>query len=213
MAISLLATTSAGTRHYACLSADIPLLPATGPALSTAVVTDSPGLIVIWDGDDWAQHSMLSGVDGTSVLRATALMAHSQNEQALRMASALSGDMALRVSPSTTASLATVVVAAIAGDDEKYVRTVTVELVDSDGNVHTWFNGSFAVAGSEVTAGDGTADTAAATVQLAAGVGTCELEYVGTWAAEDTATITVTGGTLLGFSIADATSVDTLATE
>ncbi len=126
------------------------------------------------------------------------------------MASAMSGDIALRITPATLGSSAAAVTAAIAGDDEKYARDVLVELVNTAGDVHTWFNGSLAIAGSESIAGDGTADTAEETVDLVDGVGTCTLEYIGAWAAADTATVTVTGGTILGYTVTNATSVDTL---
>lgn len=132
------------------------------------------------------------------------------NENIDVMASAMSGDILIQVTPETTGSSAAAVSAAIAGAGEKYTREVIVKLVNSGGDVHTWFNGTLAIAGSETTVGDGTADTAEETVTLVNGVGTCALEYIGVWAEADDATVTVTGGKILGYSIADATSVDTL---
>lgn len=125
---------------------------------------------------------------------------------------AMSGDMVLVLTPATLGSSAAAVTAAIGGAAAKFTRDIRVELQTAAGEVHTWFDGTFAAAGSEVTAGDGTADIAAAgtTVTLVNGVGTVTLEYIGTWAAADTATLTVTGGTLLGHTIANKTSVDTL---
>lgn len=126
------------------------------------------------------------------------------------MSSAMSGDMVLRLTPATLGSSAAVVAAAIAGAAEKFTRDVLVELVNAAGVVHEWFNGDLAIAGSETTAGDGTADTAEETVTLVNGAGTCSLEYIGAWAAADVATVTVTGGTILGYTVENGTSVDTL---
>lgn len=95
---------------------------------------------------------------------------------------AMSGDILLKITPTTASSSATAVNAAIAGTAKKYVRTVLVDLVDSDGEIHKWFNGSFAIAGSESTAGNGTAATAANTVELVDGSGSMGLEYIGAWA-------------------------------
>lgn len=114
---------------------------------------------------------------------------------------ALAGDIALRVSPATTNESAAEITAAIASAAGKYTRDVKVELVDSHGDVMSWYTGELSVAGSEVTAGSGTADTSAATVALVDGVGNCVLEYIGAWSAGvaqvETATvvgtITVTG--------------------
>ncbi len=47
-------------------------------------------------------------------------------------------------------------------------------------------------------------------VTLAGGVGTITLDYTGTWASGDTETLTITGGTVLGYTVANKTSVDTL---
>lgn len=129
---------------------------------------------------------------------------------AVLTSSAMSGDIALRITPATTGSSAAAVTAAIAGAAEKFSRDVLVELVNTSGVVHEWFNGDLAIAGSETTAGDGTADTAEETVTLVNGIGTCSLEYIGAWAAADVATVTVTGGTILGYTVENGTSVDTL---
>jgi hypothetical protein len=123
---------------------------------------------------------------------------------------AMSGDLVLVVTPATLGSSAVAVTAAIGGAEGKFTRNVTVTLKTAGGDTHSWFNGTFSVAGSEVTAGNGTCATSAATVTLVNGVGTCTLEYIGTWALGDTATVTVTGGTKLGYSITNKTSVDTL---
>jgi hypothetical protein len=117
------------------------------------------------------------------------------------MEKALNGDMVLTLTPATTGSSAA-----------KYTRTVTVTLKTAAGEVCTFLNGTFAIAVTENTVGNGTSAIAgsATTVTLTEGVGTVTIEYVGTWAAGDTQTLTVTGGTKLGYTIANKTSVDTL---
>lgn len=168
------------------------------PSNVKAIETDT-GIFKIGDGETNYNDLPIAGRDVADFSGSESIMA-----------SAMSGDIALRITPATLGSSAAAVAAAIAGDAEKFTRDVLVELVNTAGTVHTWFNGSLAVAGSETTAGDGTADTSEETVTMVDGVGTCTLEYIGVWAAADTATVTVTGGTILGYTVANKTSVDTL---
>lgn len=128
------------------------------------------------------------------------------------MEKALAGDMVLVLTPATTGSSAAAVTAAIGGAAGKYTRQVKVELKSAAGEVHEWFNGTFAIGVAEVTAGNGVAAIAdsATTVELVEGVGTVTIEYTGAWAAADTQTLTVTGGEKLGYAISNKTSVDTL---
>ena len=125
---------------------------------------------------------------------------------------ALSGDIALVVTPATPGSSAAKVAADIAGAGGKYVRTVKFELKDAAGNVHTWFNGDIALAIAETTAGDGVSAIAGAAtkVSLIEGVGSIDIEYTGTWAAADTCTLTTTQRDIVGVTIAAKTSKDTL---
>lgn len=119
------------------------------------------------------------------------------------------GDMVIVCTPAVVASSEAVVDAAILAN-ARYDSVIDVTLETAAGDVHSWFNGSFAVAGSEVTAGNGTADPVAATVTLVEGRGQVIFRYIGAWAAADTATLTVTGDTIFGAVVANATSVDTL---
>ena len=123
---------------------------------------------------------------------------------------ALSGDIALACSPAATGSSAAAVAAAIAGTASKFTRTVTVSLVTAAGDVHSWFSGTRDIAAARVGAGTIGIAASATAVTFVNGVATVVLEYTGTWAAENTATLTVTGGTLYEFTIENATSVDTL---
>lgn len=168
------------------------------PAGETAIESDT-GIFKVGDGVTRYNSLPVAGRDMADFVAQTVLRD-----------SAMSGDIAVRVTPATLGSSAAAVTAAIAGAAEKFTRNVLVELVNAAGTVHAWFNGTLAVAGSETTAGDGTADTSEETVTMVNGVGTCTLEYIGAWAAADTATVTVTGGTILGYTVANKTSVDTL---
>ena len=123
---------------------------------------------------------------------------------------AMAGEMVLAVSPATLGSSAADVNEAI-GADGKFVRRVKVELKTSaNGDVHQWFTGSFSAAVAKT--GDGTAAIAdeGDSVELENGVGYVDIEYTGTWAAADTCTLTITGGTIMGYSVSNKTSVDTL---
>lgn len=129
-----------------------------------------------------------------------------------QMEKALSGDIVLVLIPDTLGSSAAKIATAVAGDAEKFVRTVKFELKDAAGNVHTWFNGEIAITIAETTAGDGAAAIAdsATKVTLVEGVGSIDIEYTGTWAAADTSTLTTTQRDIAGVTIAAKTSVDTV---
>jgi len=121
----------------------------------------------------------------------------------------LSGDMALAVSPATLGSKASTVNAAI-GSNGKFVRQVTIQLQTATGELHDWFNGTFAVAVAKTGSGTVALAGGITSATFVNGVATVSLEYTGTWAAADTTTLTVTGGTKLGYTINNKTSVDTL---
>lgn len=125
---------------------------------------------------------------------------------------ALAGDLVIVATPAALGSSAAAVNAAIGGAAAKFTRQVRIELQNAAGDIHTWFNGSLAIAVAEITAGDGISAIAGgvSTVEFVEGVGTITIEYTGTWAAADTQTLTITGGTILGYAVTDKTSVDTL---
>jgi hypothetical protein len=124
----------------------------------------------------------------------------------------MSGDMVLVASPIALGSSAAAVTAAIAGAAAKFTRDVTITLKTAAGEVHSWFNGTFAIAIAEVTAGSGVSAIAGgvAVATFVNGVATVTINYTGVWAAADTQTFTITGSTKLGYAIANKTSVDTL---
>ena len=125
---------------------------------------------------------------------------------------ALSGDITLVLSPATTGSSAAKVATDIAGDAEKFIRTVSFAVKDAAGNIHTWFNGDITIGVAETTAGDGVSAIAesATKVSLTEGVGSIDIEYTGTWAAADTCTLTTTQRDISGVTITAKTSKDTL---
>ncbi|MGG1554993.1 hypothetical protein [Paenibacillus ferrarius] len=122
----------------------------------------------------------------------------------------LAGDMVLAVSPATTSSSAAAVTATIGGSVAKYTRSITIKLQTATGEVHEWFQGTFAIAASKT--GSGTLGIAGGltSATFVDGVAAVTLEYTGTWEVADTATLTITGGTKLGYTISNKTSVDTI---
>jgi hypothetical protein len=125
---------------------------------------------------------------------------------------ALSGQFVLACSPATLGNSAAAVNAAIGGAAAKFTRTVVVKLTDTAGNIHTWFDGTFGIAASKVSAGGGLVAVAdgASVATFVKGVASVVLEYTGTWAEGNTCTLTVTGSARLGYTVTNKTSVDTL---
>lgn len=125
---------------------------------------------------------------------------------------ALSGDVVLVLGPAALGSSATVINAAIAGEAEKFVRTVTFTVKNAAGDTLTFFNGDVAITVTPDTVGDGTAaaEDSATKVTLVNGVGSVNIEYTGTWAAADTCTLTTTTRDIAGVATGAKTSVDTL---
>jgi len=126
------------------------------------------------------------------------------------MEKGLNGDMVLVLSPATLGSSAAAVNTAIGGAATMFTRTVTVSLKTAEDEICTFLNGTFAAAVANTGTGVIAIADAATVVTLVDGVGTIVIEYTGTWASTDTATLTITGSTKLGYAVADKTSVDTL---
>ena len=130
------------------------------------------------------------------------------------MALAIAGDMVFKCTPTTAGSSAAAINADIddAEASNKFVRTVVVTLETAAGAVHTWYAGdrdAAAVASSNLS--EACAITGGATaITFASGTATVLIDYTGAWVANDTCTLTVTAGTLLGYTLVDKTSVDTV---
>ena len=96
-----------------------------------------------------------------------------------------------------------------------WTQVVKVSLADPDGNVCDWFNGTFPAAIAEVTAGNGTASigSGVTTVALERGVGHVTITGAATWAAGDTATLTINASNtqeVFGRPVVAKTSVGTV---
>lgn len=124
---------------------------------------------------------------------------------------AMSLDIALSATPATLGSSAAAVNAAIAGAEKKFTREVIVKLTNTEGDTHSWYTGTFAIAvAKSSTSGVVAIADEATTVDIINGIGTVVLEYTGTWAEADTTTLTVTGGTVQSVALGNTTSIDTL---
>ena len=121
---------------------------------------------------------------------------------------AINGGIVLSVTPATLGSSAAAVNTAIGEDG--FTRDVVIQLLDSYGDIIA-SNGSFAIAAAkDSTSGTVTILGDLTSIELVDGEATVTLVYAGTWAEEDTCTLTVTGGTVAGNTVANKTSVDTL---
>ena len=93
-----------------------------------------------------------------------------------------------------------------------YTRYVQVFLETADGHPHMWYSGDVAVTIASTTDGDGAAHLVATTLKMSSGHAQAEVYLSGTWAAggtPDTNTLSVTEKTLLGYTVAAVTSVET----
>lgn len=114
---------------------------------------------------------------------------------------ALNGDIVMDISPETVGS----------GTDVE-TRVVTVTIQNAAGDTLEWVNTAVAttVSKADVTDGDGTSAIDSTTLTLVNGVGTVTVTYSGTWAADDTETVTIGNITLGGVTVTGGTSVDTI---
>jgi hypothetical protein len=115
---------------------------------------------------------------------------------------AMSGDLVFEVSPATVAPAPTAAA---------WTRTVTVTLKTSTGEVHTWFDGVLASGVSIAdTSNAGTATIPSTTLTFVNGVATVVVSGgAAAWLAAETDTLTVEEATILGYTVAEATSVET----
>lgn len=119
-----------------------------------------------------------------------------------RVEKALNGDIQFVVTQATVNTTAT---------SQAWSRKVTVELQSADGEVHTWFN-------KAITNGVSIADTSTAGT---ASISSTTLTFVNgkvevtvngdaaNWLATETNTLTVAQATILGYTVANKTSVET----
>lgn len=128
-----------------------------------------------------------------------------REEMALRD-KALAGDIVFVVTPETVDRTAT---------SDAWTRTVVVELQTSAGEVHTWLDKAITSGVSiEDDSTEGTASITSTTLNLEKG--RAEIVVSGDaedWVDEDTNTLTVAEATILGYTVASKTSVETIVAE
>lgn len=119
--------------------------------------------------------------------------------------SAMSGDLIFSVSPATVTTAPT---------SAAWSRTVTVTLVDSNGNTHNWFDKAIATGVSIAdTSTAGTASIPSTTLTFTDGVATVVVSGdAADWLNTETDTLTVAQATILGYTVASKTSVETFTT-
>jgi hypothetical protein len=117
---------------------------------------------------------------------------------------AMSGDIVWVVSPATVTTDARATA---------WTRTVIIELQTSAGEVHTWFNKSITSGVSIAdTSTAGTATIASTTLVIKNGRATVTVSGdAAAWLATETDTLTVAQATILGYTVASKTSVETFA--
>ena len=162
----------------------------------------------------WVEHR---GGTWTDIdLTANHFQLQAKAEQDALRRKAMSGDMTFAAVPATLGNDFNDIHDAITADDnDKFYRTVKFELRTAAGEIHTWFNGGKTISIGHVTAGDGAAAIAGGgtTATFVDGVATVVVEYTGTWAAADTATLTLAENDVLGYTLSERTSVDTIVGE
>ena len=124
------------------------------------------------------------------------------------MAKAMAGDMVFVCDPATV--------------DTKVsnlgTRTVSIQLQTADGDLHTWFTKTISngLTLAESTNGNGTTSFASGSAVTAADAvftnGRCSATVydIGTWAEDDTGTLIMAETIILGYTIAAATSIETI---
>lgn len=118
-------------------------------------------------------------------------------------ATAMSGDILLSISPATVTSAPS----ASGG----WTRTVTITATNTAGDTHDWLNAAFA---NKLSVGDtstaGTASIASTTLTFVDGVASVVVTGDDAdWADTETDTLTVASITVLGYTVAGGTSVET----
>ena len=121
-----------------------------------------------------------------------------------QMIDGLCGDLVFVVTPATVTSDATAAA---------WTRTVTIELQNAAGDVQKWFNKAITTGVSIAdTSSAGTATIPSTTLTFVNGVATVVVSGdEAAWLAEETDTLTIAQATILGYTVAAKTSVETFA--
>lgn len=117
---------------------------------------------------------------------------------------AMAGDMVFVVTPATTTRAAT---------SATWTRTVRVELQNAAGKRHTWFNKAITSGVSIAdTSTAGTASIASTTLTFVDGVASVVITGdAAAWLAAETNTLTIAAATIMGYTVASKTSVETIS--
>lgn len=115
---------------------------------------------------------------------------------------AMAGDMVFVVTPATVTPAPT---------NAAWKRTVIIELQTAAGEVHKWFNKAISTGVSIAdTSTAGTATIASTTLTFTEGRASVEISGdAAAWLATETDTLTIAQATILGYTIASKTSVET----
>ena len=115
---------------------------------------------------------------------------------------AASGDLVFSVTPATVAP---------APRATAFTRVVSIALTSADGVIHEWFNKSITSGVSIAdTSTAGTATIASTTLAFVDGVASVTVSGdAAAWLATETDTLTVAQATILGYTVASKTSVET----
>ena len=118
---------------------------------------------------------------------------------------AMSGDIVFRVSPATVAPVPT---------SAAWTRTVQVYLETAVGEVHEWFSDAITSGASIAnTSSAGTASIVSTTLTIERGRATIVVSGdAEAWLNTETDTLTIAEATILGYTIAAKTSVETFTT-
>lgn len=126
--------------------------------------------------------------------------ANANSDDINAIASAMAGDIVAVISPETVST------AAASVDD----RVVTVTLTNTAGLVHTWCNKAIATTVSAAESSQsGTISVASATITFVNGVATIPVTIGGTYAKNETNTVTIANMAILGVTVTGGTSVQT----
>lgn len=119
--------------------------------------------------------------------------------------SALAGDLIFVVTPATVAP---------APRATAWTRTVLIELKNTAGQIHTWFNKAIATGVSIAdTSTAGTATIPSTTLTFVNGKATVVVSGdAQAWLNAETDTLTIAAATVLGYTVASKTSVETFTT-
>jgi hypothetical protein len=124
------------------------------------------------------------------------------SEVPVEVAAAMSGDMVFVASPATVNKAHT---------SSAWTRTVTISLKDAAGDIQTWFNKAIAsgVAVSDDSSA-GTATIPSTTLTFVNGVATVVVSGdAQAWLAGEHDTLTIAAATIMGYTVAGVTSVET----